>query len=115
MLPKAERMKLFLERASGNLGGLPIFSGAVTLPLIPVGRRTASGRQGRGRKVRTPEGAMPRNFATVTAKEFESDTPGSQYSSMSGIVQFLTNEKGRKTAVVLGTDDYEKLLEDMDD
>jgi hypothetical protein len=63
MLPKAERMKLFLERASGNLGGLPIFSGAVTLPLIPVGRRTASGRQGRGRKVRTPEGAMPRNFA----------------------------------------------------
>jgi hypothetical protein len=34
---------------------------------------------------------------------------------MSGIVQFLTNEKGRKTAVVLGIDDYERLLEDMDD
>jgi hypothetical protein len=34
---------------------------------------------------------------------------------MSGIVQFLTNEKGRKTAVVLDIGDYEKLLEDMDD
>ena len=30
-------------------------------------------------------------------------------------VQFLTNEKGRKTAVVLPIDDYEKLLEDLDD
>ena len=27
----------------------------------------------------------------------------------------MTNEKGRKTAVVLDIDDYEKLLEDMDD
>jgi len=34
---------------------------------------------------------------------------------MSAPVQFLTNEKGRKTAVVLPIDDYEKLLEDMDD
>ena len=34
---------------------------------------------------------------------------------MSATVQFLTNEKGRKTAVVLGIDDYEKLLEDLDD
>ena len=34
---------------------------------------------------------------------------------MSATVQFLTNEKGRKTAVVLPIDDYEKLLEDMDD
>ena len=31
------------------------------------------------------------------------------------MVQFLTNEKGRKTAVVLPIDDYEKLLEDLDD
>jgi hypothetical protein len=34
---------------------------------------------------------------------------------MSGTVQFLTNEKGRKTAVVLDIGDYEKLLEDLDD
>jgi hypothetical protein len=34
---------------------------------------------------------------------------------VSGRVQFLTNEKGRKTAVVLDIDDYEKLLEDLDD
>jgi hypothetical protein len=34
---------------------------------------------------------------------------------MSVPVQFLTNEKGRKTAVVLPIDDYEKLLEDLDD
>jgi hypothetical protein len=34
---------------------------------------------------------------------------------MSVTVQFLTNEKGRKTAVVLDIDDYEKLLEDLDD
>jgi hypothetical protein len=34
---------------------------------------------------------------------------------MSATVQFLTNEKGRKTAVVLPIDDYEKLLEDLDD
>jgi hypothetical protein len=50
---------------------------AITLCLILVGRRTASGRQGRGRNVRTPEGEMPRNFATATSKEFEFDTPGS--------------------------------------
>ena len=34
---------------------------------------------------------------------------------MSATVQSLTNEKGRKTAVVLHIDDYEKLLEDLDD
>jgi hypothetical protein len=34
---------------------------------------------------------------------------------MNATVQFLTNEKGRKTAVVLPIDDYEKLLEDLDD
>ena len=36
---------------------------------------------------------------------------------MSGTVQFLTNEKGRKTAVLLGLgiDDYQRLLEDLDD
>ena len=34
---------------------------------------------------------------------------------MSVTLQFLTNEKGRKTAVVLPIDDYEKLLEDLDD
>ena len=33
---------------------------------------------------------------------------------MSATVQYLTNEKGRKTAVVLDIDDYEKLLEDLD-
>ena len=35
--------------------------------------------------------------------------------SMSATVQFLTNEKGEKTAVVLPVADYEKLLEDLDD
>ena len=34
---------------------------------------------------------------------------------MSAPVQFLTDKKGRKTAVVLPVDDYEKLLEDLDD
>ncbi len=34
---------------------------------------------------------------------------------MSAPVQFLTNDKGRKTAVVLPIEDYEKLREDMDD
>jgi len=34
---------------------------------------------------------------------------------MSAPVQFLTNKKGRKTAVVLPINDYEKLLEDLDD
>jgi hypothetical protein len=34
---------------------------------------------------------------------------------MTATVQFLTNEEGRKTAVVLPLDDYEKLLEDLDD
>jgi PHD/YefM family antitoxin component YafN of YafNO toxin-antitoxin module len=34
---------------------------------------------------------------------------------MSTTVQFLTNEKGKKTAVVLPIEDYEKLREDLDD
>lgn len=34
---------------------------------------------------------------------------------MSATLQYLTNEKGRKTAVVLPIDKYEKLLEDLDD
>ena len=34
---------------------------------------------------------------------------------MNTTLQFLTNEKGRKTAVVLPIEDYEKLREDMDD
>jgi len=34
---------------------------------------------------------------------------------MSNTVQYLTNEKGKKTAVVLSVADYEKLIEDLDD
>ena len=34
---------------------------------------------------------------------------------MSATVQYLTNEKGKKTAVVMPIEDYEKLREDMDD
>ena len=34
---------------------------------------------------------------------------------MSAAVQFLTHEKGKKTAVVLPIEDYEKLQEDLDD
>lgn len=34
---------------------------------------------------------------------------------MNTAVQFLTNEKGKKTAVVLPIEDYEKLQEDLDD
>ena len=30
-------------------------------------------------------------------------------------MQYLTNEKGKKTAVVLPIEDYEKLIEDLDD
>jgi hypothetical protein len=37
------------------------------------------------------------------------------FSNMNATVQFLTNEKGRKTAVVLDIGDYEKLMEDLDD
>ena len=34
---------------------------------------------------------------------------------MNAAVQYLTNEKGKKTAVVMPIEDYEKLREDMDD
>ena len=34
---------------------------------------------------------------------------------MSEALQYLTNETGKKTAVVLPMTDYEKLLEDLDD
>jgi hypothetical protein len=34
---------------------------------------------------------------------------------MSAAVQFVTNEKGKKIAVVLPIEDYEKLREDLDD
>jgi hypothetical protein len=34
---------------------------------------------------------------------------------MSTAVQYLTDEKGKKTAIVLPVADYEKLLEDLDD
>jgi hypothetical protein len=34
---------------------------------------------------------------------------------MSEALQYLTDEAGRKTAVVLPITDYEKLLEDLDD
>ena len=34
---------------------------------------------------------------------------------MSQTVQYLTNEKGKKTAAVIPISDYEKLLEDLDD
>jgi hypothetical protein len=34
---------------------------------------------------------------------------------MSATVQYLTNEKGRKQAVVLPIEQYERLLEDLDD
>ena len=34
---------------------------------------------------------------------------------MNTTLQYLTNEKGRKTSVVLPIGEYEKLLEDLDD
>ena len=34
---------------------------------------------------------------------------------MSATVQYLTDKKGKKTAVVLPIQDYEKLREDLDD
>jgi len=34
---------------------------------------------------------------------------------MSHTLQYLTDEHGERTAVVLPIDDYEKLLEDLDD
>ena len=34
---------------------------------------------------------------------------------MSATVQYLTDQKGKKTAVVLPIEDYEKLREDLDD
>ena len=34
---------------------------------------------------------------------------------MTKALQYLTNERGEKTAVVLALSDYEKLLEDLDD
>jgi hypothetical protein len=35
--------------------------------------------------------------------------------SMTTSVQYITNQKGQKTAVVLPIPDYERLLEDLDD
>ena len=40
--------------------------------------------------------------------------PG-KLADMSEALQFLTDETGRKTAVLLPITDYEKLLEDLDD
>jgi hypothetical protein len=37
------------------------------------------------------------------------------FSRMSQAVQYLTDESGKKTAVVLPITDYEKLLEDLND
>lgn len=34
---------------------------------------------------------------------------------MTTSVQYITNQKGQKTAVVLPVSDYERLLEDLDD
>ena len=34
---------------------------------------------------------------------------------MNGALQYLTDERGEKTAVVLPISEYEKLLEDLDD
>jgi PHD/YefM family antitoxin component YafN of YafNO toxin-antitoxin module len=34
---------------------------------------------------------------------------------MSQHLQYLTDQKGKKTAVVMPVEDYEKLLEDLDD
>jgi PHD/YefM family antitoxin component YafN of YafNO toxin-antitoxin module len=34
---------------------------------------------------------------------------------MASTLQYLTNEKGRKTAVVLPLEEYAKLIEDLDD
>ena len=39
----------------------------------------------------------------------------SKLSCMSGALQYLTDQTGKKTAVVLPISDYEKLLEDLDD
>jgi len=35
--------------------------------------------------------------------------------SMSDVLQYLTNDSGQRTAVVLPISDYEKLLEDLED
>ncbi len=40
---------------------------------------------------------------------------GNYNTSMSQSLQFLTDEHGERTAVVLPIADYEKLLEDLDD
>jgi len=41
--------------------------------------------------------------------------PGRNVPCMSEALQYLTDEAGKKTAVVLPITDYEKLLEDLDD
>ena len=47
---------------------------------------------------------------------FESlNNPWPKTAAMTTTLQYLTNEKGRKTSVVLPLADYEKLLEDLDD
>lgn len=38
-----------------------------------------------------------------------------KFTYMEAAVQYLTNEQGERTAVVLSISDYEKLLEDLDD
>mgnify|MGYP001567598469 CR=1 FL=1 len=42
-------------------------------------------------------------------------TPVSRLVGMSEVLQYLTTEDGKKTAVVLPITEYEKLLEDLDD
>jgi hypothetical protein len=53
----------------------------------------------------------------LAAKQSLLDNPqaGSNLVRMSEGLQYLTDEAGKKTAVVLPIPDYEKLLEDLDD
>jgi hypothetical protein len=48
-------------------------------------------------------------------KEIEFGRRKSEFPGMTATVQYLTNEEGEKTAVVLDIDAYEKLIEDLDD
>ena len=59
-----------------------------------------------------PEIGIDRDASLTPRQEGDSVAP---FLPMSKTLQYLTDERGEKTAVVLALSDYEKLLEDLED
>jgi hypothetical protein len=58
---------------------------------------------------------MPQFVAGTRSCGFDIAPVFDESGVMATSVQYITNQKGKKTAVVLPIADYEKLLEDLDD